>query len=170
MLQFPKEINFVAYYIDLIWSFDVQHQSAMLFNAGRRTFVILFNHNDLIVTISRMTKLTRPSPYLPLSQDHPSSLKKSVIFGSKTDTDHWLRVVIKAPDRSLHQDRIEGQVLSLCNANCSLYPCKNVYIADSVTRESKEWSNVGQICYFKMVMVSISFFRIALSIQLSMFE
>ena len=81
--------------------------------------------------------------HLPLSQDHPSFIKESVIFGSETDTDHWLRVVIKAPDRSLHQDRIEGQVLARCNANCSLYPCKNVYIADSVTRESEEVVKCG---------------------------
>lgn len=84
-------------------------------------------------------------PYLKII---PSSIKESVIFVSKTDRHQWLRVVINDPDHRLYQDRIEGQVLAWCNANGSLYSCKNVYIAASVSRESGEkWSNVGQICY-----------------------
>ena len=81
-------------------------------------------------------------PYLKII---PSSIKESVIFVSKTDRNQWLGCH-KGPQ--IYQDRIEGQVLARCNANGSLYSCKNVYIAASVSRESGEkWTNVGQICY-----------------------
>ena len=103
----------------------------------------------LIITISMWQfhewRKLRDLHHLPLSQDHPLLYQRKCDFWIKDwhRPLHWPRVVIKAPDRSLHQDRIEGQVLSLCNANCSLYPCKNVYIADSVTRESREVVKCG---------------------------
>ena len=99
------------------------------------------------MTISRITKLTRPPPSPLISRSSPRLSKKvQVLYQRLTEISDW--VVIKDPDHRLHQDRIEGQVLARCNANGSLYSCKNVYIAASVSRESGEkWSNVGQICY-----------------------
>ena len=99
------------------------------------------------MTISRITKLTRPPPSPLISRSSPRLSKKVQVLDQRlTEISDW--VVIKDQDHILYQDRIEGQVLARCNANGSLYSCKNVYIAASVSRESGEkWSNVGQICY-----------------------